>query len=143
MGTLRIGQLAAGLGAIAIALGLRATLASRKRVTTSWVLIMIAGLGFLAADVFVTDPAGAYEAGLATISGTVHDLAGLVQSLSVLIASWFLRGVLARDDSYEHLARTELWFAVLLTVAFLILWAAPAFGAVGVAQRAFAVVMLT
>jgi hypothetical protein len=67
----------------------------------------------------------------------------LVQSLSLLIASWFLRGVFARDDSYEHLARTELWFAVLLTVTFLIVWVAPAFGAVGIAQRVFVLVMLT
>jgi hypothetical protein len=140
---LRIGEFAAGLGTIAIALGLRMMLASGKRVTASWVLMMIAGLGFLVGAVFVTDPTGAYEAGLATISGAVHDLAGLVQSLSLLIASWILRGVFVRDDGYEHFARTQLWFAVLLTVTFLIQLVAPAFGAVGVTQRVFIVVILT
>ena len=104
---------------------------------------MIVGLGFLVADVFVTDPTGAYEAGLATISGAVHDLAGMVQFLSLLIASWILRGVFARDDGYEHLARLQLWFAVLLTVTFLATWVAPALGAVGIAQRVLVIVMLT
>ncbi len=140
---LRLGEFAAGLGTIAIALGLRATLASGKRVTASWVLIMVAGLGFLVADVFVTDPTGAYEAGLATISGAVHDLASLVQFLSLLIASWILRGVFARDNGYAYLARSQLWFAVLLTATFSLVWVAPAFGAVGVAQRVLIAVMLT
>jgi hypothetical membrane protein len=101
---------------------------------------MIGGLGFLVDGLFVTDPTGATET---TITGVVHDLAGFVQFLSLLISSWILRRVFARDDGYEHLARTQLWFAVLLTVTFVILWVTPTFGPVGVVQRVFVVVMLT
>jgi hypothetical protein len=137
----RLGSAALGLGTIAIALGLRDTLAAGQRVAASWILIAVAGLGFLASALFVTDPTGttAY-----TISGAIHDLSGLVGLPSLLIASWMLRGVFARDDQYRHLAGTELWFAVLLTVATVILFATPATGLpVGLTQRAFFVVVVT
>jgi hypothetical protein len=135
----RIGNIAAGLGTVAIALGLRSTLASGKRVTASWVLILIGGLGWIVSGFFATDPTGATDT---TTAGAVHDLAGYVQLLSLVAASWVLRGVFSRDDRYKHLARTQLWFAVLISVALvamILLFEVS----VGLPQRVFVVVMLS
>jgi hypothetical protein len=140
---LRTAAFLLGLATIAIGLGLRATLASGKRVTASWLPIVVAGLGFVVSGLFVTDPTGAYEAGRATISGVVHDLAGFVTLLSLLIAAWMLRGVSSRDDDYKRLARTQLWFAVLLTIATLILVGTSTYGPVGAMQRVLFVVLGT
>ena len=140
---LRTGMVVGGLGTIAIGLGLRRTLAPGKRVRASWVLIVINGLGFIAAGLFVTDPTGAYEAGTTTLSGTIHDLAGFIGFLSLLIATWMLRGVFARDAAYQHLAGMALWFAVALTVTFLLLFfGTAAIGLIGVVQRVFVAVAL-
>jgi hypothetical membrane protein len=140
---LRIGMVVGGLGTIAIGLGLRRTVAPAKRVTTSWFLIVITGLGFIAAGLFVTDPTGAYEAGTTTLSGTIHDLAGLIGFLSLVISTWMLRGVFARDAAYKHLAGAAMWFALVLTVAFLLLWfVAPAWGLIGVVQRVYVAAVL-
>jgi hypothetical protein len=131
---MRTGPVVLGTGIIAIALGLRETLAPGKRVTASWVLIMLAGFAFIAAGLFETDPTDAIEY---TTAGAIHDLAGLVYSISLLISAWMLRGVFARDDRYRHLARPELWLAVLLTVTFVILWGGYGLGIVGLVQRVF------
>jgi hypothetical protein len=139
----RTAALLLGLGTIAIGLGLRARLAPGKRVSASWLLIVIAGLGFVVAGLFVTDPTGAYEAGRTTISGVAHDLAGFVALLSLLTGAWMLRGVFSRDDDYRRLARTQRWFAVLLTIATLILVGTSTPGPVGAAQRVFFVVLVT
>jgi Protein of unknown function (DUF998) len=131
---MRVGPVVLGIGIIAVGLGLRATLAPGKRVTASWALIMLAGFGFIAAGLFETDPTAATEY---TTAGAIHDLAGLVYSISLLIASWTLRGVFARDDGYRHLARAELWFAALLTVTFVVLWGGLGRAFVGIVQRVF------
>lgn len=136
----RVADFALGVGTIGIALGLRVTLTSGKRVTASWVLVLIAGLGFVVSELFATDPTGAATT---TASGAIHDIAGYVSLLSVLISSWMLRGVFARDSRYRHLARAQAWFAVLLTVALLLLFALYPLGLVGLFQRIFVVVGAT
>jgi hypothetical protein len=128
------------VGIIAIALGLRETLASGKRVTASWGLLLMAGLGFVVSGLFPTDPAGTTES---TVAGTIHGTAALVTVLSFPIAAWLLRGVFARDRRWEHLARAQSWFAVLVTVAFLLQFALYPTGAVGLIQRIFLVVVAT
>ena len=87
------------VGVIAIALGLRATLSPGKRVTASWVLMLISGVGFFASGVFMTDEMDAQEV---TVSGGIHILSFLVTIISLLIAAWMLRGVFARDDGWRH-----------------------------------------
>jgi hypothetical protein len=136
----RVAGVALGVATIGIALGLRVTLASGKRVTTSWVLVLIAGLGFVVSELFATDPTGAATT---TASGAIHDIAGDVTLLSVLISAWLLRGVYARDSRYRHLARAEAWFAVLLTVALVLLFALYPLRLVGLIQRIFVVVGAT
>jgi len=114
----QVGTIAMGLGLIGIALGLRETLMPGKRVTACWVLVLIAGLGFIISGLFVTDPTGAIES---TTSGTLHDLGGYLSMLSVLITVWMLRGVFSRDAVYQHFARTQMWLAVLVTASMVAL----------------------
>jgi len=132
------GTVAMGLGMIGIALGLRATLVSGKRVTASWVLILIGGLGFIISGLFVTDPTGATES---TTAGSLHDLGGYLSMLSVLISVWMLRGVFSRNDGYRHFARTQMWFAVLVTASMVALLALGE-GQLGLMQRVFVVVVV-
>jgi hypothetical protein len=61
----------AGIGTIAIALGLRKTLVPTKRGTASVVLLVLAGTGFFVAGLFNTDPTGVTDL---TTTGTVHVL---------------------------------------------------------------------
>lgn len=129
----QVGTIAMGLGLIGIALGLRETLVSGKRVTASWVLVLIAGLGFIISGLFVTDPTGAIES---TTSGTLHDLGGYLSMLSVLITVWMLRGVFSRDAVYQHFARTQMWFAVLVTASMVALLTLGE-GQLGLMQRPF------
>ncbi len=134
----QLGNIAMGLGVIGIALGLKQTLEPGKRVTASWILMLVGGLGFIVSGLFVTNPIGATES---TTSGTLHDLGGSLSLLSVLISVWMLRGVFSRDDTYQHFARTQMWLAVLVTTATAAL---VAFGErqPGLVQRAFVVVVV-
>jgi hypothetical protein len=133
-----VNDIVLGVGIIAIALGLRQTLAPGKRVTAAWVFLLIVGLGFLVAAVFETDPRGAAES---TTSGAIHGTAALVSALGVAIAAWLLRGVFTRDASYLHLARTQLWFAVLITLGVVVLLVLFEVGPAGLIQRLLVAVM--
>jgi hypothetical protein len=136
----RASDVAFAVAAIAIALGLRQTLAPGKRVTASWVLLLIVGLGFLVAAVFETDPRGATEG---TTSGAIHGTAALVSVLALVITAWLLRGVFARDGHYRRLARAQLWFAILITIGVAALLVLFEVGPAGLIQRLLAVVMVT
>ena len=136
----RANDIAVGVGIIAIALGLRETLAPGKRVTASWVSLLIVGLGFLVAAVFATDPRGAAES---TTSGAIHGTAAFVTVLGLVIAAWLLRGVFARDDRYRRLARAQLWFAILITIGVVALLVLFEVGPAGLIQRLLVVVMVT
>jgi hypothetical protein len=132
-------EFALGVGTVALALGLRETLAPGKRVTASWVLLVISGLAGIATAPFVTDPPGAAES---TPSGAIHDIGGFVSLLFLLISAWMLRGVFARDDRFRRLARAELLLASLMTVsvvALLVLWQGPG----GLIQRFFVLVAMS
>lgn len=136
----RAAEVAFGVGLVAIALGLRQTLTPGKRVTASWVLFLFGGLAGAVGGLFAADPAGAADT---TVSGTIHDVTGYVSLLITLIVAWMLRGVFARDRRYQHLAGAEGWFAVLLTVALVLLFALYPLKVVGLIQRIFVVVAVT
>jgi hypothetical protein len=134
----RAADVAMGLGIIAIALGLRKTLARGKRVTASWVLVLVAGFGFIVSGMFNTDPTNTTDA---TIGGAIHDLGGYISILSLMIATWLLRGVFKRDEEYSAMFRTQTRFAVLMTGA---LAAFIAFEAIlGLTQRLLIAVVAT
>lgn len=133
----RASDIANAVGVVAVSLGLRASLAPGKRVTASWVLMLVAGVGFFASGVFVTDEMGADF----TVSGGIHFLSFLVTIISLLIAVWMLRGVFARDDGWRHFQSAQHWFAVAISITFIgniaLIGTAP-----GVAQRVLAVVLV-
>src|SRR5262245_21123772 len=132
------GLVAGGLGTIAIGLGLKRTLNPGKRATASWILIVLAGLGFVAGGFFVTDPTGAYEAGTTTVSGTIHNLAAFIAFFSLVLATWLLRGTFASGEPYHQLAGAALWVAVILSAGLVLLFfVAGPLGFVGVVQRIF------
>lgn len=133
----RAANFALGTGVLAIALGLRQTLASGRRATASWLLILIAGLGIIIAGIFVTDPPGAPET---TTEGVVHVIAGYVSILGLVVAAWMLRGVIGRNHAFKDLASTQLWFAVLTTVALVAMFLLFEVS-VGIPQRVFFVLI--
>ena len=129
---------AVGLGTLALGWGLRSTLAAGKRVTPAVVLVLLAGVGFLVAATFNTDP---YDAVEETTSGSIHLLGALVLFLSLVISAWVLRGVFSRDPAWQAFATVTLWFAVALTITFIVQFVGP-WGS-GLQQRIFVVVMMS
>jgi hypothetical protein len=132
----RAAEFSIGVGLVAIALGLRTTLAPGTRVTASWVLMLVAGVGFFASGVFVTDATGADF----TVSGGIHFLSFLVTLISLLTAVWMLRGVFARDDGWRSFQQVQHWFAVAFSF-FAVVNIALAGTAPGLAQRVLIVVL--
>ena len=130
--------LGAGIGAIATALGLRKSLEPGKRVTTSIVLLLIAGVGYLLA-IAKTDPRDATEF---TTAGALHVIGSLMIFFSLLVAVWLLRGVFKRDPTWNQVAKPQMWFAVAYTVTMIISFGTPMDGPVGLTQRIFVPVMM-
>ena len=136
---MRSAFLAAGVGTVAIGLGLRETLAPGKRVTASVILFLIAGVGFLVGGIFNTDPTGDTEL---SATGTVHVLASAVLFFSLLVSAWLVRGVFKRDPSWQWFSKAQLGFAVAYTAALIVSFATPEGGAVGLTQRIGVAVMM-
>ncbi len=134
---MRTAFFAAAVGTISIALGLRSSLAAGKRVTASWVLLLIAGIGFIVVGIFNGDPTDAEEL---TTSGTIHTAAALVLFVSFLVCVWFLRGVFSRDPAWRHALLPQLWFAIGYTVMFVVSFGLPV--PVGLGQRVFVAVLM-
>jgi hypothetical protein len=136
---MRAAFIVVGIGTIAIGLGLRLSLAPGKRVTASVILVLIAGIGFLLAGIFNGDPTGVEDL---TTAGMIHLVSALVLFLSLVVSAWLLRGVFKRDESWGSLSTPALWFAIALTVLFLVSFGTPEDGPVGLTQRLFAGVMM-
>ena len=136
---MRLAFVLVGLGTIAIGLGPRATLSPGKRVAASWIVVSLAGLGFILAGAFNTDPTGETDL---TATGTVHLAAALVLFLSLVVSSWLLRGVFSRDANWSSTTLITLLFAIALTVTFLVSFLTGDGGPVGLTQRIFAGVIM-
>ena len=130
--------LGAGIGAIAIAVGLRKSLESGKRVNTSIMFLLIAGVGYLLA-IAKTDPRDATEP---TTAGILHVVGSLMIFFSLLIAVWLLRGVFKRDPTWNQVAKPQMWFAIAYTLTMIISFGTPMDGPVGLTQRIFVPVMM-
>lgn len=125
--------LVVGVGTLSLALGLRRSLAPGKRVATSVVLMALAGLGFIVSGIFEADP---------DAEASIHDLAGLLLFLAVIIGAFVLRGVFARDARWQGLAGPARWFAFGLLATFLLFFFLSE-QVTGLAQRVFVAVMMT
>ena len=128
----------AGIGTIAIALGLRKTLAPGKRVTAAVVSFAVAGIGFFVA-IFKTDPREFTDL---TTAGMLHALGSIVIFFALIVAAWMVRGVFKRDPTWEPFAKTQMWFAIAYTVTMIVTFATPEDGPVGLTQRIFVPVMM-
>lgn len=133
----RVADFAMGAGVAAIALGLRKTLADSRKATTSWVLMLISGLGFVISGIFNTDPSSVAET---TDAGALHDLGGYVSILSLMISTWLLRGVFRRDGQLVPMARIQAWFAFAMSAALVAFLASEPI--LGLTQRLFVLVVV-
>jgi hypothetical membrane protein len=134
--------LALAAGVLCLALGIRASFEPGRRVRWAWSLMVVAALGYAASGVFDTDPIESVLAGEdPSWHGMLHDLSGVLAFLGTISAAFVLRGVFRRSSPWRAMAGVALLFGAALTVLLVIVLAAPA-ESVGVAQRAFLVVLL-
>ncbi len=143
--------LVVGVGTLALALGLRRSLAPGKGVATSVVLMALAGLGFLNYGGLHHIVSGLLEADHEAVFGcrrlcqteaTIHDLSGLLLFFTIIIGAFILRGVFTRDARWQGLAAAALWFALGLLVTFLLFFLLPE-EVTGFAQRVFVAVIMS
>jgi hypothetical protein len=108
-----------GVGMGAAGLGLRRSLAPAPRVWAAW-LLAITGLFFLGVAAFPTDAPLADGTTANTFSGQMHAFAATIGPLFLVVGAYLLRGVFARDPRWHPLASATRWFAVAITLWFLI-----------------------
>src|SRR5215831_12505828 len=100
-----------GVLLLAFAIGLRRVLRTGRGSTWGPILLGIFGLSFIGIGIFVTDPVLGYPPGApstATVYGTLHNLFGQLQFIS-LIAACF---VLARRDAADPTRRGWVWYSL-------------------------------
>lgn len=101
-----------GLLLLGFAIGLRRILHTGRGSTWGPILLGIFGLSFIGIGIFVTDPVLGYPAGALstpTIPGTLHDLLGQLQFISLAAACF----VLARRDAADPASRGWVWYSVV------------------------------
>ncbi|GMQ86019.1 MAG: hypothetical protein BMS9Abin07_1591 [Acidimicrobiia bacterium] len=131
-----------GVGTLALALGLHRSLQPGFRVATSVVLMSIAGVGFVGSGIFKTNPLSPSGITAPTATGILHDLAGFVLFVALLIGAFILRGVFARDARWHGLERSALRFALGMLFAATVMFAVPR-DVVGLVQRGLLAIMMT
>ena len=100
-----------GVLLLGFAIGLRLLLRTGRGSTWGPILLGIYGLTFIVTGIFVTDPVLGYPPGASstpTVYGTLHNLFGQLQFIS-LIAACF---VLARRDAADPAKRGWVWYSV-------------------------------
>src|SRR5215469_18388406 len=108
-----------GVLLLAFAIGLRRVLRTGRGSTWGPLLLGLFGLSFIGIGIFVTDPVLGYPPGAsstATVPGTLHNLLGQLQFISLSVACF----VLARGDAADPARRGWTWYSVatgLLVVA--------------------------
>ncbi len=96
---------------LAFAIGMRLLLRTGRGSTWGPILLGIYGLTFIVTGIFVTDPVLGYPPGASsapTVYGTLHNLFGQLQFIS-LIAACF---VLARRDAADPAKRGWVWYSL-------------------------------
>ncbi|GHO58526.1 MULTISPECIES: DUF998 domain-containing protein [Ktedonobacter] len=108
-----------GVLLLAFAIGLRRVLRTGRGSTWGPILLGLFGLSFIGIGIFVTDPVLGYPSGassITTIPGTIHNLFGQLQFISLAAACF----VLARREAADPASRGWAWYSVatgLLVVA--------------------------
>lgn len=97
---------------LAFAIGLRRVLRTRRGSTWGPILLGLYGLTFIGSAIFVTDPVLGYPPGASsalTVAGTIHDLFGQLQFISLAAACF----VLARRDAVDPARRGWSWYSLV------------------------------
>ncbi|HEU5379797.1 MAG TPA: DUF998 domain-containing protein [Ktedonobacteraceae bacterium] len=99
-----------GVLLLGFAIGLRRVLRTGRGSTWGPILLGIYGLTFIGAGIFVTDPVLGYPPGALstpTVHGTLHDLFGQLQFISLSVACF----VLARREAADPTRRGWTWYS--------------------------------
>jgi hypothetical membrane protein len=108
-----------GVLLLGFAIGLRRVLRTGRGSTWGPILLGLFGLSFIGIGIFVTDPVLGYPPGASstpTVPGTLHNLLGQLQFISLAAACF----VLARREAADSASRGWAWYSVatgLLVVA--------------------------
>jgi len=144
-----LGILAAAVGTVAVALGLRRSLAPVKRRGLGVVLLMVAGVGFAGSALFTTDPPLEDGETGYTTEGSLHDLAGIVCFVGLIIGAIVLARVFRRDarwSPWAQVTRLVAWISLVLLVAIVVASeiSPPGTGGItGLIQRLFFAIALS
>jgi hypothetical protein len=107
-----LGWVVGGVAVLALALGLRRSLTPSTTVRVSIGLMVLSGLvGFIASGLFRTDVPDAEGITGYTGSGQLHDVAGLIGFLALLVGAFILATVFAQDPRWSPMAGPTRWFA--------------------------------
>jgi hypothetical protein len=100
-----------GVLLLGFAIGLRRVLRTGRGSTWGPILLGIYGLTFIGIGIFVTDPVLGYPPGASstpTVAGTLHNLFGQLQFISLSVACF----VLARRDAADPASRGWAWYSL-------------------------------
>src|SRR5579859_730356 len=100
-----------GVLLLGFAIGLRLLLRTGRGSTWGPILLGIYGLTFIGTGIFVTDPVLGYPLGASstpTVHGTLHDLFGQLQFISLAVTCF----VLARRDAADPARRGWSWYSL-------------------------------
>jgi hypothetical protein len=103
--------LVTGVLLLAFAIGLRRVLRPGRGSTWGPILLGLFGLTFIGIGIFVTDPVLGYPSGassIITVPGTIHNLFGQLQFISLTVACF----VLARRDAADTARRGWAWYSL-------------------------------
>ena len=128
-----------GCALLAVANGLRRSLEPGRRVKASVRLFYVGGVTQLLTAVFNSDSIADSDAGRSSWHGTLHDLSGFIGFVCLMLATFFLRGVFARDVQWRRFAPHALLYGFALTAIFALVLFAPS-DSFGIAQRVFVTV---
>jgi hypothetical membrane protein len=138
-----LGFVAAGIGTLAVAEGLRRTLRPDRWKPASVLLMAVAGVGLVGTGAFVEDvplPDGTVSY---TFSGQMHGLFSVVMFLSLIAVAFVLSVVFGRDPRWADFAVTTRVFAWAILAMYVIstgtwlLFPPGTGGIAGLTQRLF------
>jgi len=132
---------ALGGAIVAVAHGLRRGLSPGRRVTASVRLLYVGGITTVLTAFLNSDALADTDAGRTSWHGTVHQLLGFIGIVCLTVATFFLRGVFARDAQWRRFAPHALMFAIATVATFVLVLVAP-MDSFGIAQRVFVTVDL-
>lgn len=105
---------------LGFSIGLRRVLPTGRGATWGPILLGIFGLSFIGFGIFVTDPLLGYPPGASsspTVQGTVHNLFGQLQFISLIAACFVLGRLNASDPTERGWARYSVAAGLLVAVS--------------------------